>query len=158
MRGQAKLAHGVFSETDTEDTVRLMSNGMACRAHKHILCSDLVVHHRSRSFCAPKEKAGDVKGDPKGEKETASEVFELKDQAYLCNERCGVYNWDIRRGRLLRASVLEVMIHFWRKRATWDTMLQPVDYKAIENVVRPHPGCKTAMTNIPRVPQEEALY
>lgn len=56
-----------------EDAVRLVESVMASEAHGHILCSDLVLYHESKSLRAAKGKMDDVREDLEGGKEKMSE-------------------------------------------------------------------------------------
>lgn len=44
-RGQSSSAHDPLSKRDREDALRLVSKLMAFMAHRHIFCSDLMLHH-----------------------------------------------------------------------------------------------------------------
>lgn len=43
--------------------MKLLGNVMTPGAQWHIFCSDLLLYHQSRSFCAAMKKKKDVKGD-----------------------------------------------------------------------------------------------
>lgn len=87
-----------------------------------------------------------------------SQVFEVEDQAHLYTKCSRVYNLDPGPGDLFYASVMEMKIHFWKKKKTWDKVLQMADYNDTGGTAYQHRGWTNEMTSLPRVPRKDAQY
>lgn len=112
--------------------MRLMGSVMAPGGRWHIICSGVMLYLRNRSLCANK-KLQDVEQGLEEEKGKVSEMLAVKDQVLSYNISSGIYNRGTRPKYLFHASVLEIVIHFRRKAATWNAMLYKAEYKPLEN-------------------------
>lgn len=85
-------------------------------------------------------------------------MFETGYQALVYLRSPGVYNSDPCRIEFFPASVLENIIHFWRKGLIQDSPLMMIYYNVGDENPSQHPGWTKEMSPIPRLQRKKVLY
>lgn len=85
-------------------------------------------------------------------------VFQVVQAPLICTQAPGNVYQDSRTKRLYHTSVVENVVHFWRKGSSLLQAIDNVNYDAPREMYRMHQVWKALMTNIPGRSQQKRVY